>query len=59
MNPNDVIRLRHIVDAIEEIQSFIHNKTLDDLFQNRQLTLSIIKLIEIIGEAASRVSQEI
>lgn len=58
MNRPDLIRIRHMIDAAEEIASFIKAGTIDDLYQNRQLTLSLIKLIEIIGEAASRVSDD-
>lgn len=58
MKQPDIIRIQHMVDAVEEIASFIKGKTIDDLFQDRPLTLALIKLIEIIGEAASRVSKE-
>lgn len=56
MSPNDIIRLNHIIDAANEIQSFIVNRSRKDLIENRMLVLSIVKDIEIIGEAASRLS---
>ena len=33
-------------------------RTLDELFQDRMLLLSLVKEIEIIGEAAGRISPE-
>ncbi len=58
MNKNDLIRLRHMLDAAREAVDFVQDKTQEDLFKNRMLTLSLIKLIEIIGEAAANVSSE-
>jgi len=58
MKQPDIIRIKHMVDAVEEISSFIQGKTIDDLYENRQLTLALIKLIEIIGEAAAKLSND-
>lgn len=54
----DIIRVKHMRNAAKEALSFIQNKTRDDLINDRQLALSLIKEIEIIGEAANKVSQE-
>ncbi|MDA8166690.1 MAG: hypothetical protein M0Z32_02925 [Actinomycetota bacterium] len=56
MLPDDIIRLRHMLDSAREAVSFISGKTRSDLDADRKLTLSLIKSIEIIGEAASKVS---
>ena len=58
MNENDLVRLRHMLDAAREAVNFVQNKTQKDLFKNRMLALSLIKLVEIIGEAAASVSEE-
>ncbi len=55
---DDKTRLSHMIDAAKEASSFIQGKTRESLNQDRMLTLSLVKLIEIIGEAASRVSVE-
>jgi uncharacterized protein with HEPN domain len=55
--PDDLIRLRHMLDAAEEISSFIDGKDLQNFEQDRMLSLSVIKSLEIIGEAAGRVSE--
>ena len=58
MRRDDAVRLRHMLDAAREALSFVKGRGRLDLDANRQLTLAIIKDIEIIGEAASRVSAE-
>jgi len=58
MKKTDIVRLRHMLDAAREIRSFIKGRSEDDLKRDRILTLALVKEIEIIGEAASKVSQE-
>lgn len=55
---SDRIRVRHMLDAIEEALSFVKGKTRRDLNGNRMLVLSLIKEIEMMGEAASKVSED-
>lgn len=54
LDSEDVIRLQHMLDAALEAQSFIKGKKRSTLDNDRMLALSLIKEIEIIGEAASR-----
>jgi len=58
MRRDDNIRFRHMLDAAKEVMSFAKNKTRKDLDNDRMLTLSLVKSIEIIGEAASKVTDE-
>jgi uncharacterized protein with HEPN domain len=58
MRRDDLIRIRHMLDAAKEALSFAQNKSRADLDSDRMLVLSIVKSIEIIGEAASKVTQE-
>jgi len=53
---SDEIRIKHMIDAANEALSFVKGKKRSDLDCNRQLTLSLIKEIEMIGEAASTIS---
>ena len=55
---NDAVRLRHMLDHAQEAISMVRERKLQDLAQDRILELALVKLIEIIGEAASRVSTE-
>jgi|HubBroStandDraft_2_1064218.scaffolds.fasta_scaffold1509788_2 uncharacterized protein with HEPN domain len=58
MNESDVIRLRHMLDAAREALSFVAGRNSEDLGRDRMLVLALVKEIEIIGEAASRISDE-
>ena len=51
-------RLRHILDAAREAVLFAQDKTRSDLNTNRMLTLSLVKCIEIVGEAAANITRE-
>ncbi|WP_420266125.1 DUF86 domain-containing protein [Candidatus Magnetominusculus dajiuhuensis] len=54
----DKIRMRHMLDAAKEAISFTQGKTRRSLDKNRMLTLSLVKDIEIIGEAATSISKD-
>ncbi len=56
MNNADRIRLQHMQDAAAEAIAFVRGRSRNDLDQNRMLVLSLVKSLEIIGEAAGRVS---
>ena len=58
MNVDDQTRLRHMLDAAREAIGFVSGKTRSDLDGSRQLALSLVKCIEIIGEAAANVTSE-
>ena len=47
-----------MADAAREARSFVAGRSRADLDRDRMLLLSLVKEIEIIGEAASKVSQE-
>jgi uncharacterized protein with HEPN domain len=54
---DDLTRLKHIRDAAKEALSFVNNRTREDLDRDRMLSLALVRLIEIIGEAANGVSE--
>jgi uncharacterized protein with HEPN domain len=49
------VRLRHMLDAAREAAQMAQGKTRADLDTDRPLNLSLVRLLEIVGEAASRV----
>ena len=53
MSKDDEIRLRHMLEAAREAISFASGRTREDLDSDRQLVLSLVKDIEILGEAAA------
>ena len=58
MRKSDLPRLRHILDAAEEALSFTASRSRRDLDIDRQLALSLVQLLQIIGEAARAVSSD-
>jgi uncharacterized protein with HEPN domain len=56
MLKNDEIRIRHILDAAREAVNFSYGQSREDLSRNRMFNLSLVRLLEIIGEAARGLS---
>lgn len=56
MEDSDRIRLHHMLEAAREAQRFVSGKARSDLDTDRMPALSLVKEIEIIGEAAGKVS---
>ena len=55
----DKVRLSHMLDGALEIQQYVDASTREDLDNDRKLVHSLIRLLEIIGEAASQISDEL
>lgn len=55
---DDPTRLRHMRDAAKDALAFVTGKQRADLSSDRQLTLALVKCIEIVGEAASAITDE-
>jgi uncharacterized protein with HEPN domain len=58
MFEDDSIRIRHILDAAREAVAFSKGRSRADLNSDRQLNLSLVRLLEIIGEAARGISTD-
>lgn len=58
MRKHDAVRLRHMLDAGREALGFARGRDRADLDSDRMLVLALVKDIEIVGEAASQVSEE-
>jgi len=58
MRKDDLIRIKHMLDAAHEARTFASGKTKDALEKDRLHTLGLVKEIEIIGEAAGKLSEE-
>ena len=57
-NLGDEARLRHILDAISEIQSYIKNTDIEEFINDSMKKFATVKQLEIIGEAANHISEE-
>lgn len=53
---DDTTRLRHMLDHSREAVAFAAGRTIADLDSDRMLELALTRLVEIIGEAAAKVS---
>ena len=56
MRKDNEIRIRHMLDAAREAEAFAAGRTRRDLDTDRQLVLSLVKEIEIVGEAATQIA---
>ena len=55
---DDSTKIRHMLDAAEKAVLFMRDRTRTDLDSDEKLALAIVRLIEVLGEAASRVTDE-
>jgi uncharacterized protein with HEPN domain len=53
------VSLRHMLDHAREAYTLVQNKSRADLDADRLLNLALVRLLEIIGEAASRIARKI
>jgi uncharacterized protein with HEPN domain len=58
MNERDRVRLSDMRDAAREALAFMQGRSPADLRADRLLLLAMVKELEIVGEAATRVSAE-
>lgn len=59
MKKDAKIFIEHILGCIELVEKYIENKTEVEFFSSVQLQDSVIRRIEIIGEAVKNIPQEI
>ena len=55
----DSERLKHIIDAIDNIFEFINGITFDEYLQNKMMRFAVFKNLEIVGEACYLISKEL
>jgi uncharacterized protein with HEPN domain len=58
MYKDDEVRLRHILDAAREAVAFSEEQDRRSLEADRKLNLSLVRLLEIIGEAAKGITND-
>ena len=51
-----LVRAQHMRDHSREAIDLLGEKTLDDLLHDRTLQLALVRLVEIVGEASTRVT---
>ena len=55
---DDIVRLRHMLEYGQEALDLIKGRQRADLESDRTLELALTRLLEVVGEAANRVSEE-
>lgn len=58
MRDEDRVRLRHMIDAGDSVERFLHGRTRVDLEKDEMLLFAVIRAIEILGEAAGKLSED-
>lgn len=59
MMKDDIVYLRHILDAISRIEEYTKRVKYDDFMSDNLVQAGVMREIEIIGEATKRVTSEI
>lgn len=59
MRAEDRIRLLHMVEASQAAIQFVSGRQRSDLQTDQMLLFAVIRAIEVLGEAANRVSEEV
>jgi len=55
----DIVYLKHILDAISQIEEYVGDVEYEDFMLNRLIQDGVIRQLEILGEATKRLSNEI
>jgi uncharacterized protein with HEPN domain len=55
---NDAISLHHMLDHAREAIELSQGRARDDLQKDRMLQLALTRLVEVVGEAAARISEQ-
>ena len=55
----DSERLKHIIEAIDNIYEFVNEITYDEFCSNKMMRFAVVKNLEIVGEASYMLSKEI
>ena len=58
MRAEDLVRLRHMVEAAESAMQFLAGRQQPDLDEDRMLLFGVVRAIEVLSEAASHISAE-
>jgi len=57
MQSDEIIRIRHMLDAARNAMTFAEGKSRADLDTDPMLMFALIRAVEVIGEAASKISR--
>jgi uncharacterized protein with HEPN domain len=58
MKRDDLVRIRHIIDAAEAAIRFVSSRKREDLDADEMLRFALLQAVQIVGEAASKLSAD-
>lgn len=58
MRTEDGVRIHHMIEAAESAAQFIAGRSRSELDTDRMLLFAVVRAIEVVGEAASKLSEE-
>ena len=58
MRPEDRTRILHMIEAAETVADFVAGGAREDLDSDRMLLFALVRVVEVLGEAAAKVSPE-
>jgi uncharacterized protein with HEPN domain len=56
---DDQVYLKHILDAIGKVESYIQNETHESFSKNDMMIDAVVRELEIIGEATNHLSKDL
>jgi uncharacterized protein with HEPN domain len=56
MPPEDRTRILHMIEAAQTVADFVSDRVQADLDTNRLLLFALVRAVEVLGEAAAKVS---
>jgi uncharacterized protein with HEPN domain len=59
MGDDDRVRILHMIEAAEAVAEFVAGRKRNDLDEDRMLLFAVVHAIEILGEAANKISPQI
>lgn len=57
--PPERVRVQHMLDATDKALKFTRGRTRADLDEDEMFALAVVRLLEILGEAAKHVSERV
>jgi uncharacterized protein with HEPN domain len=59
MKRNNLIYIKDIMENMENVEKFSENINYEEFIKDKKINYAVVRCIEIIGEAAKQVSEEI
>jgi len=57
--PGDMVRLTHIIEAIQEIETYCSGVDFGGFLGNSMMRFACVKQLEIIGKAGNHISEDV